>query len=251
MTSWVQRLIVLNVGMFLLSIALPTVPQALVLVPALIPMRPWTLVTYMFLHAGPWHLAFNMLALYFFGPRVEARLGGQHFVALYGVSGLVGALASLAFQPHAAIVGASGAVFGVMLGYARYWPRALMYLWGVVPIQARWFVVGMTALSLSGGFGGVQPGVAHFAHLGGFLGGFVYLTWMERRSPAAQFRARMAATPDRPDSASSDSEQWAKIRLEDLHPVNREEVERLLKKRATGATLTPDERAALNRFTPA
>ena len=158
MTSWVQRLIVLNVGMFLLSIALPAVPQALVLVPALIPMRPWTLVTYMFLHAGPWHLAFNMLALYFFGPRVEARLGGQHFLALYGVSGLVGALASLAFQPHAAIVGASGAVFGVMLGYARYWPRALMYIWGVVPIQARWFVVGMTALSLFGGFGGVQAG---------------------------------------------------------------------------------------------
>jgi rhomboid family protein len=246
-TPWVQRLIVVNVGMFLLSNVLPAIPQALILVPALIPERPWTVVTYMFLHAGPWHLGFNMLALYFFGPRVEARLGGRQFLSLYGLSGLVGALASLAFTPHAAIVGASGAIFGVMLGYARYWPRALLYIWGVVPIQARWFVIGMTALSLFGGFGGVQPGVAHFAHLGGFLGGFAYLNWLERRSPAGRFRAQVAAPLHPLDS--SPAAQWAKIRLEDLHPVNREEVERLLKKSEI-ATLTPDEQAVLNRFSP-
>jgi membrane associated rhomboid family serine protease len=160
----------------------------------------------MFLHAGPWHLGFNMLALYFFGPRVEARLGGPHFLALYGISGLVGALASLASTPHAAIVGASGAIFGVMLGYARYWPRALIYIWGVVPIQARWFVIGMTALSLFG----VQPGVAHFAHLGGFLGAFLYLSWVDRRSaarsgqrgPAARRDARRPMPNSGPRSAS-------------------------------------------------
>lgn len=253
MTPWVQRLIVVNVGVFLLSTALPAVPEALVLIPALLLVRPWTAVTYMFLHAGLWHLGFNMLALYFFGPRVEARLGGRHFLALYGTSGLVGGLVSLAFTPHAAIVGASGAIFGVMLGYARYWPRALIYIWGVVPIEARWFVIGMTALSLFGGFGGVQAGVAHFAHLGGFLGGFAYLSWLDRRSPAARFRARMAAPADRPHAAPSDAAQWTKIRLDELHPVNREEIERLLKKSATGgiASLTPEERAALDRFTPA
>lgn len=249
MTPWVQRLIAINVGMFLLSNALPSVAQALILIPALIPQRPWTVVTYMFLHAGLWHLGFNMLALYFFGPRVEARLGGQQFLTLYGLSGLVGALASLIFTPRAGIVGASGAIFGVMLGYARYWPTALIYVWGVVPIQARWFVIGMTALSLFGGFGGLQAGVAHFAHLGGFLGGFVYLSWVDRRSPAAQFRARVAA-PAALDPAAA--EQWAKIRLDELHPVNREEVERLLRKSAAGgiASLTPDERAVLDRFSP-
>jgi membrane associated rhomboid family serine protease len=251
-TPWVQRLIAMNVGMFLLSIVLPVVPQALVLIPALIPERPWTVVTYMFLHAGPWHLGFNMLALYFFGPRVEARLGGRQFISLYGISGLSAALASSAFTPHAAIVGASGAVFGVMLGYARYWPRALIYIWGVVPIQARWFVIGMTVMSLSFGFGGVQAGVAHFAHLGGFLGAFLYLSWMDRRSPAAQFQARVAAPAHGLETSSSDSEQWAKIRLEELHPVNREEVERLLRKSAASgiASLTSDERAVLNRFSP-
>jgi membrane associated rhomboid family serine protease len=246
-TPWVKRLIALNVGMYLLSGAVPAIPQALVLVPALILTRPWTVVTYMFLHAGLWHLAFNMLALYFFGPRVESRLGSRHFLSLYGISGLVGALASLAFTPHAAIVGASGAIFGVMLGYARYWPRALIYIWGVVPVQARWFVIGMTALSLFGGFGGLQAGVAHFAHLGGFLGGFAYLSWLDRRSPAARFRMRVAV-PVEP----IDSEQWANIRLDELHPVNREEVARLLKKSATDgvASLTQDERAVLNRFSP-
>ena len=247
MTPWVQRLIVLNVGIFLLSSVVPAVPQALMLIPALIPQRPWTVVTYMFLHAGVWHLGFNMLALYFFGPRVESRLGGRQFLALYGISGLVGALASLAFTPRAAIVGASGAIFGVMMGYARYWPRALIYIWGVVPIQARWFVIGMTALSLFGGFGGMQAGVAHFAHLGGFLGGFAYLRWIDRRSPAARFRASVAGPADPLDSSP---ERWAKIRLEELHPVNREEVERLLKKRAAGGNLTADERAVLNRFSP-
>jgi membrane associated rhomboid family serine protease len=248
-TPWVQRLIVINVGMFLLSSVAPAVPQALVLVPALIPGRPWTVVTYMFLHAGVWHLGFNMLALYFFGPRVEARLGGRQFLSLYGISGLVGALASLAFTPRAAIVGASGAIFGVMLGYARYWPRALIYIWGVVPIQARWFVIGMTALSLFGGFGGVQAGVAHFAHLGGFLGGFAYLQWVDRRSKAARFRTGGAVFPVQPLDAAA-SEQWANIRLDELHPVNREEVERLLKKSAAegAASLTADERAVLNRF---
>ena len=250
MTPWVQRLIVLNVGMFLLISALPAVQQPLILIPALIPERPWTVVTYMFLHAGAMHLGFNMLALYFFGPRVEALLGGRQFLWLYFISGLVGALASLIFTPLAPIVGASGAIFGVMLGYARYWPRALMYIWGVVPIQARWFVIGMTALSLFGGFGGLQPGVAHFAHLGGFLGGFVYLTLVDRRSPAARFRARVAAPTGPPDPSAAD--QWAKIRLDELHPVNREEVERLLNKSAAGgvASLTPDEREVLNRFSP-
>ena len=236
--------------MFFVQRLFPAVPQLLVLVPALIPVRPWTVVTYMFLHANLWHLLFNMLALFFFGPRVELRLGGRHFLWLYGTSGLVGALTSIIFTPGAPIVGASAAIYGVMLGYARYWPRALIYIWGVVPVQARWFVVGMTALSLFGGFGGAQPGVAHFAHLGGFLGGFVYLSLMERRSPAAQFRAKLATAADRSDPNAP--ERWGRIPLEQLHPVNRAAVEQLLQKLAADgiAGLTPEERTVLDRFSP-
>lgn len=250
MTPWVRRLLAANVGMFLLSMAVPRLPQALVLVPVLIPERPWTLVTYMFLHAGLWHLLFNMIALYFFGPRVEERLGEGHFIALYGFSGLMAALVSLVFTPGAAIVGASGAIFGVMLGFARYWPRALIYIWGVVPIQARWFVLGMTALSLFGGFGGLQPGLAHFAHLGGFLGGFLYLVWFDRRRRGA-VRAFAAPAP-RSESADAALARWERIRLDDLHPVNRVAVEPVLRKAATGgvASLTADERLLLDRFSP-
>jgi membrane associated rhomboid family serine protease len=250
MTPWVRSLLVANVGIYLISALFPAVTVALMLVPALIPERPWTVVTYMFLHAGVWHLVFNMLALYFFGPRLETRLGGPHFLALYAISGLVGAVTSL-LTPSAAIVGASGAIFGVMLGYARYWPRALIYVWGVVPIEARWFVIGMTALSLLGGFGGVQPGIAHFTHLGGFAGGLAYLSWLDRRSPAARFQANAVRAERRFDSGAALA-RWATIPLDKLHPVNREEVARLLHKVGTSgiASLSLDERALLDRFVP-
>jgi membrane associated rhomboid family serine protease len=247
-TQGVRGLLIANVGMYVITTTFPGVLTALVLVPALIPERPWSVVTYMFLHAGVWHLLFNMLALYFFGPRVEARLGSRQFLLLYFISGLVGALTSL-LTPSAAILGASAAIFGVMFGYARYWPRDLVLVWGVLPIQARWFVIGMTALSLFAGFGGAQSGVAHFAHLGGFLGGWVYVKWLERHSPAARFRAQVARPQAGFESPGAALERWRAIRLEELHPVNREEVERLLKRAAGGAAgLTAEERAVLERF---
>lgn len=247
MTPWVRRLLAANVGVYLLTMAFPRLPNLLLLVPALIPFRPWTPFTYMFVHAGLWHLAFNMIALYFFGPRVEARLGERHFIALYLFSGLMAALVSLVFTPAAAIVGASGAIFGVMLGFARYWPRALIYIWGVVPIEARWFVIGMTALSLYGGFGGGEPGLAHFAHLGGFLGGFLYLLWLDRRRGRA---LRVFESTTARQSVDASAQRWAAIRLDTLHPVNREQVEVLLHKAASEgpASLTADERAVLDRF---
>src|SRR4051812_44570068 len=115
--------------MFFLTGSSPALANNLVLVPALIAVRPWTAVTYMFLHANFTHLLFNMLGLYFFGSRLELRLGGRQFLMLYFISGLMGALASVVFTPTAEVLGASGAIFGVMLGYARYWPRDLVYVW--------------------------------------------------------------------------------------------------------------------------
>ena len=231
--------------MFLLGGALPGVVRTFVLVPILIPYRPWTVVTYLFLHAGFAHLFFNMLALYFFGPRLEARIGGRHFIGLYLTSGIVGALVSLV-TPTALIVGASGAVFGVMLGFAHYWPRDPVYIWGLLRIEARWLVILMTVMALFGGFTG-QQGIANFAHLGGFAGGFLYLRWMELRSPAARFRA---AARRMPRGREDDLERWRKVRPDTLHPVNREEYERVMAKvEVTGAvSLTPDERAFLDRF---
>lgn len=248
MTPWVLRLVVANVVMFLVTGAAPGLFSALALVPAQVPLRPWTPFTYMFLHAGTFHLLFNMMGLFFFGPRLEARIGGTRFLRLYLVSGLSGALFSIA-TPHVPIVGASGAIFGVFVGFARYWPRAQVLIWGIVPVEARIMVILMTVLALMGGFGVGQSGVAHFAHLGGFVGGWLYLRGAEARSAATAFRQVARAAP-RPDGAVV--ERWRRIDRSTLHPVNAEEVERVLAKMETlgASSLTPDERAFLERFAP-
>lgn len=247
MTPWVARLLFANVGVFLLSMTVPAAVWPFALVPAAIPFRPWTLVTYMFIHAGFGHLLFNMLGLYFFGPRVEERLGGRRFITLYLVSGLVGALLSVV-TPYARIVGASGAVFGVMLGFARYWPREPIYLWGILPVEARVLVVATTVLSLWSAFAGRSGGVAHFAHLGGYLGGWLYLRWSDARSPAARFRAQATSRPAR--VLDLQIERWRRIDAAALHPVNREEHQRVMTKLdAEGAgSLTAAERDFLDRF---
>jgi membrane associated rhomboid family serine protease len=249
MTPWVTRLIFANVAMFLITRTLPVVQWALILIPGLVLLRPWTIVTYMFLHADLWHILFNMLGLFFFGPRLEARLGGRRFLGLYFASGIAGALLSL-LTPGAAILGASGATFGVFLGYAMYWPRERVLIWGILPVEARVLVIVMTVLALYGGMTG-GGGVAHLAHLGGFAGGFLYLKWSERHTPAARFRAR--AQPGARPPTPSDAERWARIRPEELHPVNREEYERVIRKlREEGvAQLTAAERAFLDRFSAA
>lgn len=258
MTPWVLRLLVLNVAVFFLTDGFnpgaSPIFRLLTYVPAAVLIRPWTPITYMFLHAGFWHLAFNMLGLYFFGPRLETRIGSRHFILLYLVAGLTGALASFVFEAGAAIVGASGAVLGVLLGFAHFWPHERIYIWGILPIPARVMVIGFAILSIVIGFSGAGGGIAHFAHLGGFAGAWLYLRIRERRAGA--FRRR--ATPERERSAldrisgkaTREQKQWDAIRVESLHEINRQEVERIRAKiREKGATsLTPDERAFMNRM---
>jgi len=252
MTPWVLRLIVANIAVFFVTASMPILMRALAFVPALILQRPWTILTYMFVHAGIWHLAFNMIGLFFFGPRLEARLGGRRFAVLYFLSGLMGGLLSLT-TPSAAIVGASGAVFGVLYGFAHYWPHERIYIWGVLPVPARGMVLGLAGISLYLGFTGGGGNVAHFAHLGGFVGGWGYLKWIETRKKAFKKKT----TPQAPSplekvsgKARRDEEAWKNIDLDSLHEVNREEVERLLEKVEESGTqsLTPSERDFLNRM---
>lgn len=245
MTPWVLRLIVANLLMFLISASSPAVMPALRFVPALILERPWTLITYMFLHLDVSHILFNMIGLFFFGPRLEMVLGGRRFLILYFISGMTGALLSSLLSPHASIVGASGGVFGVTLGFGYLWPREPIYVWGIFPIQARWLIVGMTLLSIYGGFGAGGT-IAHFAHLGGFLGGYVYLKLFYQKIS----ESKPLTASGLPEVKQEDIERWSKIPRENLHVVNREELDRILDKiRSTGATsLTSTERAFLERF---
>jgi membrane associated rhomboid family serine protease len=247
MTPWVKRLLIANIGVYLLQQAYPELTSILAYSRAGVLTAPWTPITYMFVHGTIWHIFFNMLVLYFFGPRVEARLGGNRFITLYFVSGLTGALLS-SYNPVVPIIGASGAIFGVELAYARYWPRDKIYIYGVLPIEARWLVVIMTLMSIFG-IGGA--GIAHLAHLGGFLGAAVYLYVIEhRRARPIKSGPVRAEVRQAPAPRGDDMKRWATIPRGELHEINRHEVDRLLDKISLKGidSLTPAERAALDRF---
>src|SRR5690348_14495942 len=112
MTLWVRRIIVLNIAVFVMTSLVPGLVEWLALLPAAAAVRPWTPITYMFVHAGIAHIFFNMLVLFFFGPKLEVFLGGRRFLSLYFASGLAGAALSFV-TPMVPIVGASGAINGV------------------------------------------------------------------------------------------------------------------------------------------
>lgn len=251
MTPWVARLLAANVAMFALGAAVPDLWVFLALRPRYVLQQPWTPITYMFVHAGLWHLLFNMLALFFFGPRVEQRLGSQRFIVLYMLSGLGGAALSF-LTPMAAIVGASGATFGVFLAFAMFWPHERIFIWGVIPVEARVLVLLTTLYSLWGGTGSFGGKIAHWAHLGGYAAAYLYLRWIEARSDRRQFKKRVedATFGRRSTIVSTAAPDFDAIKRDGLHPLTLEELDRLRAKvAAEGANaLTPDERAFLHRM---
>ena len=179
-------LIAANVAMFLLEQIAPGLIFGLALWPlgaaqAGAPgFAPWQLVTYAFLHGGMLHLAFNMFALWMFGSMVERVFGTRRYLMYYLLCVITAALTQLAFSVFSGgiypTVGASGGVFGLLLAYARYFPNnRVMLLFPPIPMRARTFVLLYAAIELFLGVTGTQEGVAHFAHLGGMVGGFALL----------------------------------------------------------------------------
>ena len=263
MTPWVTRLLVTNV-MVALVLQPGTLPYALltlfppgvvgldqVYIPGM-PFRPWTLFTYMFLHAGLWHLLFNMIGLFFFGPRLEARLGARGFLGLYFLSGLGGAAFTFVFSFGSPVVGASAAVYGIIIGFAMYWPRELIYIYGVVPVQARWLATLIVAISLYSGITGSDGGTAHFAHLGGLAVGAGFLRLRDRRLGKGRrdFKRKLQHTPSMEGSEHDARRRWASIDLLSMHDLNRNEVEELLARvdRQGMGALSLEERRFLDRM---
>jgi membrane associated rhomboid family serine protease len=138
----------------------------------------WTLITYAFVHAGFWHLAFNMYVLWAFGPRLEAEWGARPFALYYLWCALGGVAAFAAFGAGGSLVGASGAVLGVLLAFALRWPDEEILFFGVVPMKMRWYAAFIGAMSMAGSAveaTGRTGGVSNLAHLGGLVFGGLWL----------------------------------------------------------------------------
>jgi membrane associated rhomboid family serine protease len=189
-------LIFVNIGVFVLtSYIMPTLFNYLAMTPALVIVRNWwfQVFTYMFVHGGFGHIFFNILGLFIFGVQLERRIGSNEFLLFYLLSGVVAGLLSLLVywltgSFMVSLVGASGALFAVMLAFATYFPTATILLFGLVPIRAPILVVGYAAIELVSMFVRNRGGVAHLTHLAGFLIAFVYLVVRLRINPIREFR---------------------------------------------------------------
>src|SRR5215831_9080820 len=191
-----QSLLIANVVIFLLQTQTGNLLDPLALWPLSQGFAPWQLVTYGFLHGGWPHIFFNMLGLYMFGSDVERLFGSRYFLAYYFACLVSAALCqlvvvSLSGGPGYPTVGASGAIYGVLLAFGMYFPRRMvMLIFPPIPMQARVFVIVFGALELLFGVSGVMgagDSVAHFAHLGGMLGGWLVIQYRRRGFP---FRGR-------------------------------------------------------------
>ena len=204
----IKALIVANVAVFLLMWLMPAglrlpVQEFFGLVPAAIfeAFRVWQPVTYMFLHdtRAFGHILFNMLALWMFGTELERMWGTNAFLRYYFATGIAAAittiLVSLAPFPQAArmfstvTIGASGAIYGVLLAYGLTFPNRPIYIYFIFAIPAKYFVMIMGAIALLSSMGDSGSGIAHITHLGGLVAGFVMLRG-RRLSPASEVRYR-------------------------------------------------------------
>jgi rhomboid family protein len=187
-----RALILVNVGVYLLQLAAPRHMEALFALQSLASgmFRPWQLLTYAFLHdpTNLWHIVLNMFALFMFGRALELYWGARRFVVFYLVCVVAAAVTQLVVEGPAGghagpVIGASGGVFGVLLAFAWYFPRQRLFVIPIpIPIPAWLFVTLYGLAELLFGVTGREQGVAHFAHLGGMLGGALcILCWRARR----------------------------------------------------------------------
>lgn len=237
----------------------PGISAALAMNPAAFASHPWGAVSYLFVHSSILHLATNMLGLYLFGTAVENRMGSRSFLFYYIYCGIGAALFSLLLStvlPQSPIVGASGAVLGVAVAFAMFWPDAEIMVFPLpVPIRARTLVIGLAVLDLVFAKW-VHDGVAHEAHLGGMLAGWLFfkIQSISQRRPAPAIRQqpeRVVMVQQTAAIRDSDPHSAAPSRPLAPRPGNdpvANEVDRVLDKiSANGiASLTSEERRFLD-----
>ncbi|MDE5579213.1 MAG: rhomboid family intramembrane serine protease [Alistipes sp.] len=187
-TPVVKNLLIINVLIFAATELLPIGPQIMrycALWVDMTPFRTYQFITYMFLHGNLEHLFFNMFALWMFGRTLECELGSKRFLVYYMICGVGAALIQAgiawAMDEPMMLVGASGAVMGLLLAFGVLHPNAvIMLIFPPIPMKAKWFVIVYGIIELLLGWRG-SGNVAHFAHVGGMLWGLLLLCWWRRR----------------------------------------------------------------------
>ncbi len=197
-----KNLVAINILMFIATLVNENfmVANFAMFYPASPFFKPWQILTHMFMHGGFWHIFFNMYSLLMFGSILERSLGPKKYLIFYFVTGL-GAVAlhtgvewlqarvfiangiAQAYQQllMTPTLGASGAIYGVLIGFAMLYPQArLILIFPPIPVTAKWLVIIFAAIELFSGINGIQSSVAHFAHLGGMLFGWLLIRWWRK-----------------------------------------------------------------------
>jgi membrane associated rhomboid family serine protease len=184
LTRTVKLLIIADVAVYVLQVVEQIIgSDVLVTYFGLSPRRVtqelmvWEFATYMFLHGGVFHLFFNMLTLFMFGNELDRYWGARRFLRYYFLTGIGAGVCSwlVSMNAPAVIIGASGAIYGLLLAYGLLYPNRIVYINLLIPVKVKYLVIFMGAVSFISSVSGGEPGVAHVAHLAGMLVGLVYL----------------------------------------------------------------------------
>ena len=180
-TDAIKILVSVNFGIFLLQTFARTEGMFFPLfglVPKLVwsEFMLWQPFTYLFFHGGIWHVLINMFVLWMFGSELERLWGKKHFLKFYFATGVGAGLVTMIFGLNSMtpIVGASGAVYGVLLAYGLTYPNRTVYLYGIIPIKSLWFVIGIGVIAFLSSFDNVSQ-ISHLTHLSGMMIGYLML----------------------------------------------------------------------------
>jgi len=248
----VKALIITNAAVFLLQAVsgfYDEINQAFGLVPAMVTNRlyVWQIVTYMFLHGGLFHLLFNMFVLWMFGSEIEGMWGSREFLRFYFFTGIGAGILTVLTDWNSTIptIGASGAIYGLLVAFGMLFPNRLIYLYFLFPIKAKHLVIIFAIVELIASQRYSDSGIANFAHLGGMLFGYVYIRWNDGfrsffdRASGALRRGRVRiriVDPGRPDVRRPSEEEEDRIDAV-LDKISREGID----------SLTDEEKEILNR----
>lgn len=252
----IRMLMIANLIGFLVGWLVPDAHNLFGLVPQQVLFQRWIWqpLTYLFLHGNLWHLIFNLFALWMFGMPVEAQWGERDFLKYYFLCGWGAALMHLALAPHSTIpvIGASGAVYGLLVAFAMLYPDAVVYLYFLIPIKAAHMAILFGAIEFFAGATGSTPGVARFAHLGGMVTGYLYIRWwwVAKLQLKSFWRRAISAEPEDAEPAPRPAPRRAPKPKASEPSAEMAEVDRILDKILVDGleSLTDDEKNIMHRY---